>query len=60
MKEELNASKVFSSMAVFDMLRDQLHMVFQSITQTMTGKVSIDRVADFLRKVCPRSTLVLG
>ncbi|KAK0198511.1 hypothetical protein F5146DRAFT_1100167 [Armillaria mellea] len=43
------ASKVFSSMSVFDMLRDQLHMVFNSITDTMTGKVSLDRLTDFLR-----------
>ncbi|PBK77153.1 hypothetical protein ARMSODRAFT_949046 [Armillaria solidipes] len=43
------ASKVFSSMSVFDMLRDQLHMVFNSITDTMTGKVSLDRMTDFLR-----------
>ncbi|KAG6827485.1 hypothetical protein H0H92_011588 [Tricholoma furcatifolium] len=49
MKEELSASKVFSSMAVFDLLRDQLHMVFYAITQVITGKVSIDRVDDFLK-----------
>ncbi|KAF9458727.1 P-loop containing nucleoside triphosphate hydrolase protein [Collybia nuda] len=48
MKQELSASKVFSSMAVFDMLRDQLHLVFYSITQLVTGKVSLDRVNDFL------------
>ncbi|KAF8058246.1 hypothetical protein FPV67DRAFT_1565726 [Lyophyllum atratum] len=49
MKQELNASKVFSSMTVFDMLRDQLHMVFYLINQVVTGKVSIDRVNDFLQ-----------
>ncbi len=38
-------------MSVFDMLRDQLHMVFNSITDTMTGKVSLDRMTDFLRNV---------
>ncbi|KAF8898485.1 hypothetical protein BD779DRAFT_1607278 [Infundibulicybe gibba] len=48
MKQDLNASKVFSSMSVFDMLRDQLHMVFYSINQSVTGKVSLDRVNDFL------------
>jgi hypothetical protein len=52
MKQELSASKVFSSMAVFDMLRDQLHLVFYSITQCVTGKVSLDRVNDFLHNVC--------
>lgn len=50
MKQELNASKVFSSMAVFDMLREQLHLVFSSISRTVTGKVSLDRVTEFLRK----------
>ncbi|KAG6891401.1 hypothetical protein C0992_007625 [Termitomyces sp. T32_za158] len=49
MKQELSASKVFSSMAVFDMLRDQLHMVFYAITQLVTGKVSLNRVDDFLQ-----------
>ncbi|PBK69165.1 hypothetical protein ARMSODRAFT_1019154 [Armillaria solidipes] len=49
MKQKLSASKVFSSMSVFDMLRNQLHMVFRSITDTMTGKVSLDRMTDFLR-----------
>ncbi|KAJ7705435.1 P-loop containing nucleoside triphosphate hydrolase protein [Mycena rosella] len=49
MKQELNASKVFSSITVFDMLRSSLQLVFLSITQLMTGKVSLDRVDDFLR-----------
>ncbi|KAG5728585.1 ATP-binding cassette transporter abc4 [Termitomyces sp. T112] len=49
MKQDLSASKVFSSMAVFDMLRDQLHMVFYSVTQVVTGKVSLNRVDDFLK-----------
>ncbi|KAG6885716.1 hypothetical protein C0993_010889 [Termitomyces sp. T159_Od127] len=49
MKQDLSASKVFSSMAVFDMLRDQLHMVFYAITQLVTGKVSLNRVDDFLQ-----------
>lgn len=52
MKQELSASKVFSSMTVFDMLRDQLHLVFYSITQLVTGRVSLDRVNDFLHNVC--------
>ncbi|KAJ7768239.1 multidrug resistance-associated ABC transporter [Mycena metata] len=50
MKQELNASKVFSSMTVFDMLRSSLQLVFLSITQLMTGKVSLDRVDDFLNE----------
>ncbi|KAJ7293178.1 hypothetical protein C8J57DRAFT_1703993 [Mycena rebaudengoi] len=50
MKEELSASKVFSSMSVFDMLRNQLHFIFWALSQTVTGKVSLDRVNDFLHK----------
>ncbi|KAJ7630594.1 P-loop containing nucleoside triphosphate hydrolase protein [Roridomyces roridus] len=40
---------IFSSMSVFDMLRNQLHFVFWALSQTVTGKVSLDRVNDFLR-----------
>ncbi|KAJ7678094.1 hypothetical protein DFH06DRAFT_975898 [Mycena polygramma] len=51
MQQELNASKVvFSSMTVFDMLRSSLQLVFLSITQLMTGKVSLDRVDSFLKE----------
>ena len=38
-------------MGVFDMLRDQLHMVFFLIPQFVTGRVSLDRVNDFLSNV---------
>jgi small-conductance mechanosensitive channel len=51
MKGQLTASIVFSSMSVFDMLRDQLHMIFWVINQSVTGKVSLDRVDDFLKNV---------
>ena len=51
MKQELNASKVFSSMTVFDMLRNQLSMVSRSITNIVTGKVSLERIAEFLAEV---------
>ncbi|KAJ7456632.1 hypothetical protein FB451DRAFT_1048362 [Mycena latifolia] len=50
MKEDLSASKVFSSMSVFDMLRGQLQFIFWSLSQTVTGKVSLDRVNEFLHK----------
>ncbi|KAF9466481.1 hypothetical protein BDZ94DRAFT_1280783 [Collybia nuda] len=49
MKQDLNASKVFSSMAVFDILRGQLHLVFHTVAHIVTGKVSIDRIDDFLQ-----------
>lgn len=37
-KEELSASTVFSSMAVFEMLRDQLHITFYTIPVLIQGK----------------------
>ncbi|TRM65976.1 hypothetical protein BD626DRAFT_427540 [Schizophyllum amplum] len=49
MGEPLSASKVFSSITVFDMLRDQLHTVFAMIGASVTAKVSLDRVNDFLQ-----------
>jgi hypothetical protein len=57
MERQLSASIVFSSMTVFDMLRDQLHIVFFVVNQSITGKVSLDRVDDFLKNV---SMLVSG
>ncbi|KAJ6504576.1 P-loop containing nucleoside triphosphate hydrolase protein [Mycena vitilis] len=67
MHQPLNASKVFSSMTVFDLLRDSIAQVsavrlisgirlcFSSqitiwLNNLMTGKVSLDRVNDFLKK----------
>ncbi|KII93466.1 hypothetical protein PLICRDRAFT_35686 [Plicaturopsis crispa FD-325 SS-3] len=48
MKQDLTASIVFSSMAVFDILRDQLHMVFFMVPNIIQGKVSLDRLEEFL------------
>ncbi|KAG6908669.1 hypothetical protein DXG01_003683 [Tephrocybe rancida] len=48
MKQELNASKVFSSMSVFDMLRSQLRMTNTTTNLVVAAKVSLDRVHDFL------------
>ncbi|KAH6916785.1 ATP-binding cassette transporter [Coprinopsis sp. MPI-PUGE-AT-0042] len=50
MKKELNASIVFSSMTVFDMLQQQLHMSFFFVNRSIAGRVSLDRVNDFLQK----------
>ncbi|KAL0579441.1 hypothetical protein V5O48_002547 [Marasmius crinis-equi] len=50
MKRELSASTVFSSMAVLEMLRSQLNMIFYIMTATIAGKVSLDRTSDFLKK----------
>ncbi|KAI0248983.1 hypothetical protein BJV78DRAFT_1276336 [Lactifluus subvellereus] len=41
-------SAVFSSMAVFDLLRDQLHNIFWLIPAFIQAKVSADRIDDFL------------
>ncbi|KAH8120523.1 hypothetical protein DFH11DRAFT_1560461 [Phellopilus nigrolimitatus] len=48
MKQQLTASRVFSSMAVFDMLREQLHIIFFMVPATIQAKVSLDRVSEFL------------
>ncbi|KAI0365037.1 P-loop containing nucleoside triphosphate hydrolase protein [Pilatotrama ljubarskyi] len=49
MKEKLTASRVFSAMSVFDMLRIDLHASFFFIPQLIQAKVSLERIAEFLR-----------
>ncbi|KZV91547.1 P-loop containing nucleoside triphosphate hydrolase protein [Exidia glandulosa HHB12029] len=44
----LSASVVFSSMAVFEMLRDQLHITFYTVPIIIQAKVSLDRLTDYL------------
>ncbi|KAG1749648.1 uncharacterized protein EDB91DRAFT_1334077 [Suillus paluster] len=44
------ASKVFSSMTIFDILRDQLSIVFFTIPRITQAKVSMDRVNSFLNE----------
>lgn len=48
-KEELSAAKVFSSMAVFTLLRRSLSASFQGLSLFVEGKVSLDRLTDFLQ-----------
>ncbi|KAJ7034289.1 P-loop containing nucleoside triphosphate hydrolase protein [Mycena alexandri] len=48
MKQELRPSIVFSTMPVFDMLRNQLHMANYRMIQFVEAKVSLDRINDFL------------
>ncbi|KAJ7485533.1 P-loop containing nucleoside triphosphate hydrolase protein [Mycena latifolia] len=48
MKQELRPSIIFSTMPVFDMLRNQLHMANYRIIQFIDAKVSMDRINDFL------------
>ncbi|KDR74315.1 hypothetical protein GALMADRAFT_250126 [Galerina marginata CBS 339.88] len=50
MKGELNASKIFSSMTVFSMLREQLYFLLYQGASIIQAKVSLDRVQDFLNK----------
>ncbi|KAF7365323.1 hypothetical protein MVEN_00404300 [Mycena venus] len=50
MGQELTASIVFSSLAVFDgILRHHIRIVMNSMSRIIQGKVSLDRVDDFLR-----------
>jgi ABC-type multidrug transport system fused ATPase/permease subunit len=49
-KRALTAGKVFSSIAVFELIREQLHQVTWFVTCVIQGKVSIERVNDFLNK----------
>ncbi|KAJ7634724.1 P-loop containing nucleoside triphosphate hydrolase protein [Roridomyces roridus] len=48
MKQELRPSIVFSTLPVFDILRNQLHMANYRLIQFIDAKVSIDRINDFL------------
>ncbi|KAE9406279.1 P-loop containing nucleoside triphosphate hydrolase protein [Gymnopus androsaceus JB14] len=48
MKQELSASKVFSSMVVFKMIGSLMHQVVDALTQSVNAKVSLDRVTEFL------------
>ncbi|KAI0650859.1 multidrug resistance-associated ABC transporter [Trametes meyenii] len=50
MGKELSASRVFSSMSVFDVMRDQLHTVFALMPSMIQAKVSLDRISEFLYK----------
>ncbi|CAE6442804.1 unnamed protein product [Rhizoctonia solani] len=49
-KKPLDASLVFSSIAVFDTLRTQLRLLFLQIPASIQSKVSLDRTNDFLTK----------
>ncbi|KAJ6555137.1 hypothetical protein DFH09DRAFT_573964 [Mycena vulgaris] len=50
MGKPLNASKVFSTMTVFDLLRESIEQITGWLNQLATGKVSLDRVNEFLKK----------
>ncbi|KZV93631.1 hypothetical protein EXIGLDRAFT_835559 [Exidia glandulosa HHB12029] len=46
---QLTASRVFSSMVVFEMLREQFRMVGSMVPAVIQAKVSLDRLSAFLR-----------
>ncbi|KAF5314793.1 hypothetical protein D9758_017505 [Tetrapyrgos nigripes] len=48
MKEALTASKVFSSMVVFEKFQFQLRALLFWLNQSITAKVSLDRITNFL------------
>ncbi|KAL9711361.1 hypothetical protein Ac2012v2_005906 [Leucoagaricus gongylophorus] len=48
-KEDLSAAKVFSSMAVFTLFRRSLSGSFQGLSLFIEGKVSLDRLTDFMQ-----------
>ncbi|KAG8874159.1 hypothetical protein FRB97_006107 [Tulasnella sp. 331] len=50
MKQDLTASRIFSSIAVFDLIADQLHRVFRAIPDVVAGKVSLDRIDAVLKQ----------
>ena len=57
MKRDLSPSIVFSSITIFDMLRDNLEEIVSfRITSMIQGKVSLDRVTEFLHNVGLAST----
>ncbi|KAI0717853.1 P-loop containing nucleoside triphosphate hydrolase protein [Cerioporus squamosus] len=48
MKGELTASKVFSAIAVFDMLRINIQATFWTVSFMVQANVSLERISDFL------------
>ncbi|KAG8864769.1 hypothetical protein FRB96_003355 [Tulasnella sp. 330] len=50
MKQELTASRIFSAIAIFDLIREVLHIAFYVIPTAIAAKVSMDRVNAFLNE----------
>ncbi|KZV74802.1 P-loop containing nucleoside triphosphate hydrolase protein [Peniophora sp. CONT] len=49
MKRQLTPAIIFSSMAVFDLLRDQLRLAAMLLPTIVDAKVSLDRVTEFFQ-----------
>ncbi|KAJ3890747.1 P-loop containing nucleoside triphosphate hydrolase protein [Lentinula edodes] len=50
LKQKLTASVVFSSMAIFEMLRARMQNMANNIPTLISAKLALDRLDDFLRK----------
>uniref|UniRef100_A0A8H8CG88 P-loop containing nucleoside triphosphate hydrolase protein n=1 Tax=Psilocybe cubensis TaxID=181762 RepID=A0A8H8CG88_PSICU len=48
MKRSLTPSIIFSSLTVFTMIRNQLFQINSQLSTSIQGKVSLDRISDFL------------
>ncbi|KAF7348327.1 ATP-binding cassette transporter [Mycena sanguinolenta] len=59
MGQPLNASKVFSSITVFDILRDNIAQITEWLNDLITGKVSLDRT-ELLDAFDEKGTVVLS
>ncbi|KAE9405641.1 hypothetical protein BT96DRAFT_955137 [Gymnopus androsaceus JB14] len=51
MKQDLNASTVFSSLVVFENLQRYMNAIFMYWTRAQAAKVSLDRITDFLSNI---------
>ncbi|KAF9009619.1 multidrug resistance-associated ABC transporter [Cyathus striatus] len=49
MKQELSASKIFSSTPVFSLIRMEFYKVSSMMNKMVRGKISLDRLDDFLQ-----------
>ncbi|KDR83052.1 hypothetical protein GALMADRAFT_57306 [Galerina marginata CBS 339.88] len=49
MKKELNSSKIFSSLAVFSIMRNRIGKIAGLLTPVLQAKVSLDRLSHFLQ-----------
>ncbi|EJT98573.1 P-loop containing nucleoside triphosphate hydrolase protein [Dacryopinax primogenitus] len=58
MRQPLTASRVFSSMVVFDSMRTQLHICFWEIPVIIAARVSLDRVNEFMHKASSQTELL--
>ncbi|KAG9028739.1 hypothetical protein FS837_003797, partial [Tulasnella sp. UAMH 9824] len=48
MRKQLSASVIFSSIAVFDVIRERLYTISWELPRLIDAKVSLDRINDFL------------